>query len=63
MAHPHYGSDKMLLGLILLIVLSLLALWFWGNRADTAPKQPLHTEPSKHTSLVPSGSMLVSLCC
>lgn len=29
MAHPHYGADKMLIGLIALIVLIMLALWYW----------------------------------
>jgi hypothetical protein len=43
MAQRHYGSDKILIGLLALIVLSLLAFWFWGNRSVPAPEKPVHS--------------------
>ena len=50
MAHPHYGSDKVMVALAVLIVLILLAFWYLGNHAETAPKTPVHSEPPKQTS-------------
>jgi hypothetical protein len=43
MAQRHYGSDKVLIGLVALVVLSLLAFWFWGNRSVPVPEKPVHT--------------------
>ncbi len=36
MPSRHYGCDKFLIATVVLIVLCLLSVWFWGNRAETA---------------------------
>jgi hypothetical protein len=50
MAHPHYGSDKFIIGLVVLIVIILLVFWYLENHRETAPKTPVHSEPPKQTS-------------
>jgi hypothetical protein len=49
----HYGCDKFIIVLVVLMVLCFVSLWYWGNRSDVVHKQPMHTDAPNSKSSVP----------